>query len=340
MKQIGKRSQTAVITIGIICMFLFLLTIACRPGGDTGTAPGKLEVVTTLFPLYDFTRQVGGERLHVTLLLPPGVEPHAFEPRPGDVARIQQAAVFIYTGKFMEPWAERILAGLDRGNLLVVDASRGITLRRGDAGHDDHDGHARDNHRGPAGKNHEQKGGHAHAGADPHVWLDFGNDVLIVDAIAAALAGRDPGNGEFYRRNAASLREKLLALDRKYRETLTSCRKKVIAHGGHFAFGYMAHRYGLEYHTAYPGFTADAEPSPRDLMRLAETVRRHGLTAIYQEELVSPKIAQTISRETGAAVLTLHPAANISRDDMEKGVTFLDLMERNLENLKRGLACP
>ncbi|NPU85051.1 MAG: zinc ABC transporter solute-binding protein [Syntrophaceae bacterium] len=314
---------------GLVCVLSILLTFSCRPGGDTGTVPGKLEVVTTLFPLYDFVRQVGGDRVHVTLLLPPGVEPHAFEPRPGDITRIQQAAVFIYTGKFMEPWAERILAGLDRKNLLIVDASRGIALRRGDAGHEDHDG--------DAGRAHD---GHDDAGADPHVWLDFGNDVLIVDSLAAALAGRDPGNGDFYRRNAAAFREKILALDRKYRETLTSCRKKVIAHGGHFAFGYMAHRYGLEYHTAYPGFTADAEPSPRDLMRLAETVRRHGLTAVYQEELVSPKIAEAVSRETGAAVLTLHPAANISREDMEKGVTFLDLMERNLENLKRGLACP
>jgi zinc transport system substrate-binding protein len=327
MMGVGKRP--GLVVLGILCAFAALLASSCRSGGDSTAPAGKLEVVTSLFPLYDFARQVGGDRVHVTLLLPPGVEPHAFEPRPGDVARIQQAAVFIYTGKFMEPWVERILAGLDRKNLLIVDASRGINLRHGDAGHGEHDG--------DDGHGHD---GHAHAGTDPHVWLDFGNDVLIVDSLAAALAGRDPGNGEFYRRNAASFREKLLALDRKYRETLTSCRKKVIAHGGHFAFGYMAHRYGLEYHTAYPGFTADAEPSPRDLMRLAETVRRHGLTAVYQEELVSPKIAETVSRETGAAVLTLHPAANISREDMDKGVTFLDLMERNLENLKRGLACP
>ena len=331
MKPVGKRGRIAVITIGILCLSLFLLTIACRPGGDTGPVPGKPEVVTTLFPLYDFARQVGGDRVHAALLLPPGVEPHAFEPRPGDVARIQQAAVFIYTGKFMEPWAERILAGLDRKHLRIVDASRGITLRRGESGHEDHD-----HHEGSAQQGHR----HADANVDPHVWLDFENDIRIVDSIAAALAEGNPGNGDFYRRNAASYREKLLALDRRYRETLSSCRKKVIAHGGHFAFGYMAHRYGLEYHTAYPGFTADAEPSPRDLVRLSKTVRRHGLTAVYQEELVSPKIAEAVSRETGAAILTLHPAANISREDMEKGVTFLDLMERNLENLKRGLSCP
>jgi len=340
MNGIDGRKR-ALFRIGMLCVLAAVLAVACRPGGDAATGQRKLEVVTTLFPLYDFARQVGGDRVHATLLLPPGVEPHAFEPRPGDIARIQEAKVFVYTGRFMEPWAERILAGVDRKDLLVIDASRGIPLQR--RGADDGDSEKKARPEAVPAAKHDHPGhedGSGHADVDPHIWLDFDNAARMVENIAAGLAERDPANGAFYRKRAADYREKLMALDRQYRETLAPCRKKVIAHGGHFAFGYLARRYGLEYHTAYPGFTADTEPSPRDLMRLAETVRRHGLTTVYQEELVSPKLADTVARETGATVLTLHPAANISRADMEKGVTFLALMETNLENLRRGLSCP
>jgi len=234
-----------------------------------------------------------------------------------------------------------MLSGLGRKDLLVIDASRDVVLR--DAHGDKHAGSGHpdaEKGAGTARGGHAPGEGDAHAGQDPHYWLDFDNAARIVDGIARGLAERDPANGGFYRDNAASYRQRLLEIDRKYRESLAPCRKKAIAHGGHFAFGYLAHRYGLEYYTAYAGFTADAEPSPRDLMRLAEAVRRNGLTAIYQEELVRPAIAETVSRETGAVVLTLHPAANVSRADLEKGVTFLDLMELNLANLRRGLSCP
>ena len=184
-------------------------------------ANGKLQVVTTLFPLYDFAKRIGGDKADVHLLLPPGVEPHSFEPRPEDMVRVNRADLFIYTNKVMEPWADSIVAGLDKGKVVIVEGSKGIKLLPApEAGDDAH--------------------GHRETGADPHVWLDFDNARLIARNILDAFTARDPANSEYYRSNAAALEKDLVALDQRYREVLAAAPKKVLLHGGHYAFGYLA----------------------------------------------------------------------------------------------------
>lgn len=282
---------------------------------------GKLQVVTTLFPLYDFARTIGGEKAQVTLLLPPGVEPHSFEPRPEDVVRVNRADLFVYTNAVMEPWAASIISGLDKGKVAVVEGGRGIPLMQGPVsglhreGHDDvHDG----------------KGG------DPHIWLDFDNARTIARNILAAYVARDPANKAYYEQNAAGLDRQLAALDQRFKETLANCPKKELLHGGHYAFGYLAKRYGLKYISA-SAVNADAEPTPAKLAELVQTMRREHLGYVYTEELLSPRVAETIARETGAKVLMLRAGHNVTKDELQKGVTFISLMEENLKNLKTGL---
>jgi zinc transport system substrate-binding protein len=298
-----------------------LLCSACEKQAEQTVSPGKLRVVTTLFPLYDFARVIGGDRAEVVLLLPPGMEAHTFEPKPDDIINVNRSSLFIFTNRFMEPWAADIVNGINGGTTRVVDASSGARLLRG--GRDDHHDHDADHHG---------------EGMDPHLWLDFANAQRMVDTILAGFVAVDPEHDASYRANAAAYKAKLAELDDRYRSGLASCRTRIFLHGGHYAFGYLANRYGLRYESAY-AVAANAEPSPAKLVHLIRQVKAHGLRHVYTEELVEPRIADTIARETGAQVLRLHGAHNISRSELAAGVTFLSLMEQNLTNLRIGLQC-
>ncbi|MCL5432355.1 MAG: zinc ABC transporter substrate-binding protein, partial [Patescibacteria group bacterium] len=202
----------------------------------------KLQVITTLYPLYDFVKNVGQDKAEVTLLLPPGVEPHAFEPKPNDVMAINQADVFVYTGKFMEVWAEDILKGVTNKDLKAVDTSEGIKLILSEF-HDEDE---------PAGS------------SDPHIWLDFNNAQVMVDNITQGLIEKDPINKDFYLANAVSYKKKLQELDEQYKTILNTCKIKDVVYGGHYAFGYLTKRYGLNY-VAAQGIAPDSEPTANDM---------------------------------------------------------------------------
>lgn len=296
---------------------------SCQKSEKETVGQKKLKTVTTLFPLYDFAKNVGQQRAEVNLLLPPGVEPHAFEPRPADMRRIHGSDLLIFTGKHMEPWVDNLLKGVDTKSMTVVDTSKDIALIQGHHIH----GEAQHTHTDEL------------VSPDPHIWLDFSNAVKMVDTIAAAYMGRDPENKDFYRKNAEEYKKKLEELDRKYKDTLSQCRYKIIIHAGHFAFGYLTKRYNLAYISAFRGFAPDAEPTPKRLVELTHTVQKHGVRYIYYEELITPKVAETISKETGCSLLMLHGAHNITKEEMDRGVSFISMMEKNLENLKVGLQC-
>lgn len=297
----------------------------CREKGDKAPPSGKIRIVATLFPLYDFSRNIGGDKVEVDLLLPPGMEAHSFEPKPKDIVKANGADLFVYTNRYMEPWAANIISGLDSKRTLIVDSSRGTKLLKVKEEHD----HGQSD----AG----ESAGHGD-GVDPHLWLDFANARIMVDNILAGLVAKDPANAAVYNLNARRYKEQLAALDEKYRKALVSCQKKVFLHGGHYAFGYLARRYGLEYESAYAA-SANSEPAPAKIAALVEQMRKYGIRYIYTEELVEPRMAQTIARETGATILRLHAAHNISKQDLAAGATFISLMERNLDNLRIGLQC-
>lgn len=323
------------IFMAFFSVLVLLACLSCDNGknsankGHGGVDKGHgLRVVTTLYPLYDFARAIGGDRAEVTLLLPPGMEAHGFEPKPADIVRVNGADLFVYTNPNMEPWAGDIIGGIDKGGTLVVDASAGARMLK--AGKEGGPGH------GNEGRRHD---GHRHGeGMDPHLWLDFGNARIMVDNILAGFVARDPRNSEFYTANAEAYKSKLKELDNRYRSGLATCGKRIFLHGGHFAFGYLANRYGLHYESAY-AVGADAEPSPAKIASLISRIRASGLRYIYTEELVEPRVADVIARETGTGILKLHGAHNISRDELAAGVTFFSLMEANLNNLKIGLEC-
>lgn len=320
----------AVLTIILILgLFLLLTGTACQRQDQQPGKTKQLNIVTTLFPLYDFTKNIAGDKASVTLLLPPGVEAHSFEPKAGDMLRVNGADLFIYTGKFMEPWTDGFLKGIDNKGLLVVDASTGITLR--ESGEEHHHDHGK-------GEKHKDEGYHHHGKIDPHIWLDFGNAQKMVSSIAEAFIARDPANKDYYTINADAYIAKLADLDRRYGEAFSSCKKRLFVHGGHFAFNYLAKRYKLHYISAYQG-SPDAEPSPRRLIALKKKMQENNIRFIYYEELITPRVSEVLAKETGATLLKLHGAHNITKDEFEKGISFLSIMDENLKNLKIGLEC-
>lgn len=315
----------------VLCAFALALLFSCAPSREEHK-PG-LQVVATLFPLYDFARNIGGDKAHVTLLLPPGVEPHGFEPRPKDILLVNRADIFIYTGSFMEPWAASIIKGVDAKKLVVVDASAGAVLRPEREG-DSHHGDSHDHGEAQRGK--EAGGGKELV--DPHIWLDLGNAQRMVDNICAGFVRRDPDNRQFYEKNATDYKARLAALDARFRDGLSRCGTRVFVHGGHYAFNYLARRYHLAYVSAY-GFTPDSEPGPKHLAEMVRTIREQRAEYVFYEELLQPRVAETLARETGVKLLPLNGGHNVSAEEMKKGVTFISLLEQDLENLKKGLRC-
>ena len=318
-------------TVFSILLTLAVMTLATLTGctRQEQKSSSKLQVVTTLFPLYDFARIIGGERAEVTMLLPPGMEPHSFEPKPNDIIRISKAGLFVYTNRYMEPWAGSILKGIENQRLRVVDAGLGVSYLKVSAaeGHDhDHEGQG----------THESDG--QAAAMDPHIWLDPANARLIVNNILAGFLTADPANAALYRANAAALNNRLAELDQRYRTGLSSCATRTFLHGGHFTFGYLARRYGLEYRSL-SGVSSESEPSAAKMAAMVRQIRSSGVHYLFAEELLSPRLTETLASEAGVAVLKLHGGHNLGKEDLQRGVSFIGLMEQNLVNLQKGLVC-
>jgi zinc transport system substrate-binding protein len=285
--------------------------------------PDKLRVITTLFPLQEFARAVGGESVHADLLLPPGAEAHTWDPKPSDIAKIAKADLFIYIGPMMEPWAAKVIKAANNPNLQVLAASRGLDLIE-----------VREHESGPKHSRGKSPEGHL----DPHIWLDFSLDMKIVDSIAAVFGTADPQNASGYKSRAESYKEKLSALDQMYQEGLSKCRQRQIFIGGHSAFAYLVRRYNLEQVALY-GISPNAEPTPKKLAATIKSAQKQNAKYIFFEILVNPKLAQILAKEAGIGTLVLQTGHNLTKDQWNRKTGFLDMMESNLENLRRGLEC-
>lgn len=289
-------------------------------------------IVTTLFPFYDITKQLVAENAEVSLLLPPGVEPHSFEPTPQDIIKIQEADVFIYTGDVMEPWVNDIVATLP-DSVKVINASEGVTLiESNDAhSHSHDDEHNQDKEDGKK----ETKVG---SNLDPHFWLNFNNTITATNTISKSISGLNILDNLQLESNTNNIILSLEKLDADYSATLSQCKNRTILQAGHRTFEYLAQKYNLGYITTEE-LSPNSDTSAQDIAKLVQEVRTNKAKAIFSEELIEPRIANTISKETGVPVLQLNGAHNISSEQLTSGVSFIDIMKKNLENLSIGLDC-
>jgi zinc transport system substrate-binding protein len=303
-----------------------LTVAACErspSSAPTSSAVPRPLVIASFYPLYEFARQVAGERAEVVVLVPAGVEPHEWEPSPQDVARLQRARLVVHNGAGFEPWVDKLRPDIQAKGAVLVDASKGLPLltraRGGEAGH-------------RAGRP-----GAAPAEVDPHVWLDPVLAQAQVETIRAALAAAEAGGATAYADGARAFTARLAALDETFRTGLKDCARRDLF-TSHAAFGYLARRYELR-QVALLGLAPDQEPSPADLAALTRVARRDKVQAIFFETLVSPRLAETLAREVGARALPLNPLEGLTREELAAGKSYVPVMEENLVNLRAGLGC-
>ncbi|MDR1135206.1 MAG: metal ABC transporter substrate-binding protein [Clostridiales Family XIII bacterium] len=284
-------------------------------------ADGKLKIVSTLYAPYDFARAVTGDRAELTMLLPPAAESHSFEPTPSDIIAIQNCDVFIYIGGESEEWVERILESVDLSSKQVLSLMDSVSLVEEEIveGMEEED---------------EEEEGEAY---DEHIWTSPINAGYMTTAICDAVKAADPANAEFYDQNTRAYLEKLTELDAHFRSIVASAARKTIVFGDRFPFRYFADEYGLDYYAAFPGCSTETEASAATVAFLIDKVNDEKIPVIFHIELANEDMANTIAEATGAKPLLLHSCHNITRDEFVGGVTYLDLMSRNLDTLREAL---
>jgi len=303
---------------------LFAIT-AAGCGSQTNTykpAEQKIKVITTIYPVYEFAKQVGGDKIDVSMLIPPGAEPHDWEPTAKEMAQIKSAKLFLYHGAGLEP-IEKLTKKETLGDTKAVEISKGLVYA--DTSHEDEDSHPPE-----IAKDHK----HNHE-SDSHLWLDPVYAQQEVAAIAEALTSVDPQNAEYYKKNAAHFQGELSQLDQDYKTTLAGvARRDIIT--SHAAFGYLAKRYNLK-EVSIMGLSPDAEPTPDKLAKVITFCRENNVKYIFFETLVSPKLSQTIARETNTQLLVLNPIENLTTEELKQGKNYLSIMRDNLSNLQKAL---
>lgn len=281
-------------------------------------ANDKLEVYASVYPMYDFAKKIGKDRIKLRLMIPPGAEPHDWEPTAKLMAQMESADVLIYNGAQLEMWVDKVIGSLSNENLIAVETTKHVKLR---SFHEDEE------------NDHNKE--HNHGQYDPHVWLDPIKATEQAESIKNAFIKADKENEDFYERNYNELVEELEKLDKAFKEELKDRKTNyiVVAHG---AFGYLSDRYGLE-QINISGLTPQEEPSAAKIGRISEIVKEHEIEYIFFEPLTNPKLAEVIAKETGAKTAVLNPLGGLTEEDINLGKDYISVMKENLEALKRAL---
>lgn len=292
-----------------LIFIIFLLTIN---NGIAGTQD-KITIAASFYPLAHFAEQISGDYADVKNIMPPGAEPHEFEPTPRDIQKIYSSDIFLFHGAGLDPWAERIRSDLKKQGTTVLEMAEHISVAHSDP----------------------KFNGNGYS--DPHTWLDPLFAIREVEAIRDVLIDTDADNKAIYNRNSQSYIRKLRGLHEKFVSGLKNCsRQNIIV--SHNAFSYMADRYGLTIH-AITGISPEEEPSARKMVELVKLARKTNIKFIFFEELLSPRLAETIADEAGAKTLVLNPLGGLTPKNISEGRTYISVMEDNLRNLRMALEC-
>lgn len=296
----------------IVFIFIGLLfnTISCSSLGTEESVNNKgITAYASVYPIYDFAKKIGGERIGVKLVIPPGAEPHSWEPSGKIIKEIQQGQIFLYNGLDLDPWAKKIGSSLE-GKLSILAVGE----------------------EGPI-KNmviSEGKGNH-----DPHLWLDPIVVIEMAKAIKDVFIDLDGEYQNYYEENFNNFKLQLLELDKEYNEVLSKVSKKnfIVTHG---AFAYMAKRYGLNQITIL-GLAPQGEPSPAKLVELTSLIKKHNINTVFFEHLTSSKAANVLASETGVKVDILNPLGGLTQEEMDRGEDYFSIMRENLNHLAKAL---
>ena len=337
----------------VACRALLTLLIASVLAGSAGLlsscrrgfgkeAEGKVKVIATIYPMYDFVKRIGGDRVSIIMLVPAGTEPHAWEPSSRDMLMFEEADLFVINGAGMEPWADDLLESVQNKDLTLVEASENVELLKIEEHEEDHadghdededehdhdDDHDEDEHDHDEDEHEEGEHHHHHGEYDPHVWLSPKNAELEMETIAEALIRKDPEHADVYRKNLEEAKKACDSLDSAFREALAPYAGGYIV-VAHEAYGYLCHEYGLK-QIGIEGVSADQEPDAARMREIIDMVGEYGIKCIFFEELVDPKVAKTIAEETGCRTMALSPLDGLTQEDIDSGRDYFSVMGDNL----------
>ncbi len=305
-------SSKALIGIGVGAAVAIAVVIAFAmnnndaPAATNETSTKKIKVIASFFPLYEFSSKVGGDRAEISTMVPPGIEPHDWEPTPRQIEDARAADMLVYNGAGFEKWAETI------DGKFTVNTSEGIDLMAGEE---------------------------EHSAFDPHIWLDPMLAKYQVEKIREGFVKTDSANADYYNANAAKFTSELDSLDSFIKSGLSSCEKTDFI-AFHNAFSYFANRYGLEQHSVHEGLSPEGEILPQRIEELVELAKDLDINVIYSEELVDPRLAQVIADEIpNGQVLVLSPLEGLEEEDQKAGLGYIEKMKENVSNLRQGLSC-
>lgn len=304
---------------------------ACAPAGEEAE-DGRLQVVCSLFPYYDFVREIGGVYVSPHLLVAAGREAHSFEPTPMDVIRVSRADVFVYNGGEGEQWVDEILdsAGENIPTVLRMMDYADTLTEEPLAGHDDHD-HADHDHE------HDDDHDSDDIEYDEHIWTSPVQAMKLCGAICDALCAADPAHAAVYRSNLENYLGQLAELDVAFRQVCSEKKRSLLVFGDRFPLLYFCREYGLDYRAAFHGCSSDTEPSLYTLKFLIDKVNEQDIPVVYALELSSRKVADAIAETTGAKVETFYSCQTVSQADWAAGEGYVSLMRRNVAALREGI---
>lgn len=337
----NRRCRSAAVFMSALILLLLAIS-GCNNAKDVQNIDheGKLKVVTTLFPYYDFLRQVAGDKIDLTMIVPAGMDSHSFEPTPADMIKIQNADLLVCNGGAMELWLSKVLdsfgdAGPAPGRIVTmmdyVDVVEEEIVEGMEAEEHDHEeDHLRT-------VDDTDDGHEVEIEYDEHIWTSPVNAMKLVEILTEILSEEDMENTDYYSGNADSYIGKLSQLDLEIRKVVESGQRKILVFGDKFPLRYFFEEYGLKYRAAFTGCSSDTEPSAKTIAYLIDKVRTEHLPVVYYLELNSHRVAEIIGEETKAEPLLFHSCHNVTRMEFDSGITYLELMEGNVQNLRKGL---
>ena len=328
MKKFQKGLSAAVL--------LLLLCLAGCGVRETKQEGDRLQVVTTVFPYYDFTRQIAGEEVELTMVVPAGMDSHSFEPTPADMRLIQNADVLICNGGAMEHWLSEVLEAIDTSEMTVVTMMDYVDTVEEEMVEGMEEGHGHGDNEHEAFEL-DEDGHREEIEYDEHIWTSPVNAMKMTRVICDVLSEADPIHKAIYKDREEAYQKELQDIDEGFRQVSENRKRSMIIVGDKFPFRYLAEEYRLDYRAAFSGCSTDTEPSARTIAYLIDKVREKQIPAVYYLELSSHRVAEIIGEETGAQPLLLHSCHNVTRAQFDGGITYAELMRQNVENLRKGL---
>lgn len=307
----------------IVCLCVIMLLCGCTLQNNTSkNNGGKINIVTTVFPLYDFARNVAGDKANTDMLVTFGADVHSYEPTPRDIIKIINSDLFINLGSSVDEWTDKVTEAADGKSLNTLSAMDSVDIKDEEAV-----------------EGMEEERGHSEHTPEPdeHIWTSPKNAELIVKSICSALEKADPSNAGYYKKNAENYIYELNRLDGDIRSAVEGAKRKTVVFADRFPMRYFADEYGLEYFAAFPGCSSESEPSAATISFLIEKVKSEHIPVVFFTETSDGKVADTICEASGAEKLLFHSCHNITKQQFDGKATYISLMKQNLKALQTAL---